>query len=164
MEINDIRGRLGSMVSPDDQELSAAVQDADSPDWSVRAAVGRRLATSDKIDEMADVLHRLLLDPQDSGVTQETAEALLARKDTAGLRCVLLARSQAVEFWTADQLEAALNCDPEWMTTEGADQLIQQLHELTADDDAGVRDETQRILSRLRPREEWARGSDDDPL
>ncbi|MFD7163657.1 hypothetical protein [Streptomyces violascens] len=152
------------MVSPDDQELSAAVQDADSPGWFVRAAVGRRLATSDKIDEAADLLHRLLLDLQDSGVTQETAEALLGRKDTAGLRCVLLARSQAVEFWTADQLAAALDCDPEWMTTEGADRLIQQLHELAADDDGGVRDEAQRILSRLRPREEWARGSDDDLL
>lgn len=152
------------MASPDDQELSAAVQDADSPDWSVRAAVGRRLATSDKIDEVADVIHRLLLDLQDSAVTKETAEALLARKDTAGLRCVLLASSQAVEFWTADQLEAALDCDPEWMTTEGADRLIQQLHELAADDDAGVRDEAQRILSRLRPCEEWARVSDDDPL
>ncbi|WP_217561299.1 hypothetical protein [Streptomyces sp. GbtcB6] len=164
MEINDIAGRLGGMVSPDDQELNAAVQDADSPDWSVRAAVGRQLAASDKIDEVADVLHRLLLDLRDSGVTQETAEALLARKDTAGLRCVLLASSQAVEFWTADQLEAALDCNPEWMTTEGADRLIQQLHKLTADDDAGVRDEAQRILLLLRPREEWARGSDNDPL
>ncbi|MFJ6706856.1 MULTISPECIES: hypothetical protein [unclassified Streptomyces] len=106
------------MASPGDQELSAAVQGADSPDWSVRAAVGRRLATSDKIDEVADDLHRLLLDLQDAGVTQETAEALLARKDTAGLRCVLLASSQAVEFWTADQLEAALDCDPAWMSTE----------------------------------------------
>ncbi|GAA2279852.1 MULTISPECIES: hypothetical protein [Kitasatospora] len=138
------------MVSPDDQELSAAIQAADSPDWSVRAAVGRRLAASDKIDEVADVLHRLLLDLRDSAVTQETAEALLARKDTAGLRSVLLASSQAAEFWTIDQLGDALECNPEWMTTEGADRLIQQLNELTADDDAGVRDEAQRILSGLR--------------
>ncbi|MER5890526.1 hypothetical protein ABT160_42435 [Streptomyces sp. NPDC001941] len=104
---------------------------------------------------MADVLHRLLLDLRDSGVTQETAEALLARRDTAGLRCVLLASSQAVELWTMDQLGAALDSNPEWMTTDGADRLIRQLHELTADDDAGVRNEAQRILSRLRPREVW---------
>ncbi|MFG2814083.1 hypothetical protein [Streptomyces sp. NPDC048410] len=151
------------MTSPGDQELSTVLRNADSPDWSVRAALGRRLAASDELDEVADVLHRLLLDLRDSAVTQETAEALLARKDTAGLRCVLLASSHAVEFWTLDQLGDALDCNPEWMTTEGADRLIQQLHELAADDDAGVRDEAQRILSRLRPREEWARDSDDDP-
>lgn len=148
------------MVSPDDQELT----DADSPDWSVRAAAGRRLAASDKIDGVADVLHRLLLDRGDSAVTQETAKALLSRKDTAGLRCVLLASSRAVEFWTRDELVAALDCNPEWLTTAGADRLIQQLHELAADDDAGVRDEAQGILAHLRPRKEQARDSDDDQL
>ncbi len=103
------------------------------------------------------MLHRLLLDAQDTAVTQETAEALLARMDTAGLRCVLLARSWASETWTADEIQAALDCDPDWLTTEGADRLIAQLRELTGDTDAGVRDEAQRILARLRPREEWAR-------
>ncbi|MFJ5546488.1 hypothetical protein [Streptomyces sp. NPDC093225] len=77
---------------------------------------------------------------------------------------MLLASSQAVEFWTRDQLGAALDCNPEWMTTDGADRLIQQLHELATDDDDGVRDEAQGILSSLRPREEWARDSDDGPL
>lgn len=152
------------MASPDDQELTAAAQDADSPDWSVRASAGRRLAASDKIDGITDVLHRLLLDLRDSAVTQETAEALLARKDTAGLRCVLLGSSRAVEFSTRDELMAALDCNPEWMTTAGADRLIQQLHELAADDDDGVRDEAPRILSRLRPRNQWARDSDNDQL
>ncbi|QRP49595.1 hypothetical protein [Amycolatopsis sp. FDAARGOS 1241] len=152
------------MVRPDEQELVAAGQDVDSPDWSVRASAGRRLAASDKIDGVADVLRRLLLDPRDSAVTQETAVALLARKDIAGLRCVLLASSRAVEFWTRDELVAALDCNPEWMTTEGADRLTQQLHELAADDDHGVRNEALRVLSHLRPREEWARGSDDDQL
>ncbi|MFE0700766.1 hypothetical protein [Streptomyces sp. NPDC058872] len=150
------------MVSPDDQELSAAIHDADSPDWAVRAASGRRLAASDKIDEVASVLHRLLLDTQNTAVTQETAEVLLARKDTAGLRCVLLARSWASETWTADEIQAALDGDPDWMTTEGADRLIAQLRELTADEDAGVCDEAQRILARLRPREEWARDSESE--
>ncbi|WP_405771388.1 hypothetical protein OG539_41215 [Actinacidiphila glaucinigra] len=40
---------------------------------------------------MADVIHRLLLDAQDTAVTQETAVALLARRDSIGLRRVLLA-------------------------------------------------------------------------
>lgn len=158
------RGEAGGIVSPGDQQLSTALQNADSPDWSVRAAVGPWLAASDKLDEVADILHRLLLDLRDSAVTQETAEALLARRDTAGLPCVLLASSQAVEFWTMDQLGDALDSNSEWMTTDGADRLIQQLHELAADDDAGVRDEAQRILSRLPPHEEWVRRSDDGPL
>lgn len=147
------------MVASDDQ-LSTAVKDADSPAWSVRAAAGRQLATSDRIDEVADVLHRLLLDAQDTGVTSETAGALLARKDTRGLRYVLLARSCAVEPSTADEIQAAVECDPDWMTTEGADRLIRQLRELMTDGDAGVRDEAQRLLARLRPREEWARNPD----
>ncbi|WP_225447665.1 hypothetical protein [Streptacidiphilus sp. P02-A3a] len=146
------------MGPPDGQELSAAVQDADSADWSVRAETGRKLATSVKIDEVADVLHRLLLDRRDSAVTQQTAKALLARKDTAGLRCVLLASSQAVETWTADQLWDALECNPEWMSTEGADRLIKQLSDLATDDDTGVRDRAQEILATIRPRDEWARG------
>ncbi|MCX5205762.1 hypothetical protein OG897_30460 [Streptomyces sp. NBC_00237] len=152
------------MVSSDDQELSTAIKNADSPAWSVRAAAGRQLATSDKIDEVADVLHRLLLDAQDTAVTSATAEALLARKDTLGLRYVLLARSYATETWTAHEIQAALDCDPDWMTTKGADRLIKQLGALVTDGDAGVRDEAQRILSRLRPREEWARDSDHDTL
>ncbi|MEV6423663.1 hypothetical protein [Streptomyces sp. NPDC051662] len=152
------------MVFSDGQEVRTAIKDADSPVWSVRAAAGRRLAMSDRLEEVADVIHRLLLDDQDTAVTSETAEALLARKDTIGLRYVLLARSYAAESCTADEFRAALDCDPDWLTTEGTDRLIKQLHELAADGDDGVRDEVQRILARLRPREEWAGGSDDDPL
>ncbi|MFD9061829.1 hypothetical protein ACFVZ3_09940 [Kitasatospora purpeofusca] len=122
----------------------------------MRAAAGRRLAMSDRIDEATDAIHRLLLDAQDTGVTQETAVALLGRKDTTGLRCVLLARSWASETWTAEEIQAALDCDPDWMTTQGADRLIKQYRELATDQDDGVRDEAQRLLARLRPRQEWA--------
>ncbi|MFF2364480.1 hypothetical protein ACFVU0_17445 [Streptomyces sp. NPDC058122] len=152
------------MVSSDDQKLRTAIKHADSPVWSVRAAAGRQLAMSDRLEEVAEVIHRLLLDDQDTAVTSETAEALLARRDTMGLRHVLLARSYAAESSTADEIQAALDCDPDWLTTEGADRLIKQLHELATDGDDGVRDEVQRILARLRPREEWARGSDDDSI
>ncbi|MFE9559157.1 hypothetical protein ACFYOD_37650 [Streptomyces sp. NPDC006703] len=102
---------------------------------------------------------RLLLDAKDTWVIQETAEALLERKDTIGLRHVLLAYSQACSFDAVDQLGTALDCDPEWMTTEGADRLIRQLRTLATDEGTGVRDEAQQILANLRPREEWARGS-----
>ncbi|MEU9992494.1 hypothetical protein AB0E10_37975 [Streptomyces sp. NPDC048045] len=148
------------MISFNDQELSAAIQNADSAAWSVRAVAGRQLAMSDKIDVVADIIHRLLLDAQDTAVTQETAVALLARKDTVGLRCVLLAASYSVETWTADEIYTALNGDPDWMTTNGADRLIKQLYELATDDDAGVRHEVQEILAGLRPREQWTREPD----
>ncbi|MER5382963.1 hypothetical protein ABT040_22215 [Streptomyces sp. NPDC002688] len=147
------------MTRSDDQELSAAIQKADSPAWADRAAAGRQLAVSDRIEDLADVIHRLLLDPQDTAVIQETAEALLERKDTIGLRHVLLACSRATTDDAVDHLGAALDCDPEWMTTEGADRLIKQLNELATDEDAGVRDEARQILARLRPRVEWARDS-----
>ncbi|MFF0430073.1 hypothetical protein ACFYUJ_37640 [Streptomyces sp. NPDC004520] len=150
------------MAPLDDQELSTAIQDADSPAWSVRGAAGRQLAGSDKIEEVADVIHRLLLDAQDTWVIQETAEALLERKDTIGLRYVLLAYSQAGNYDAVDHLGAALDCNPEWMTTEGADRLIKQYRELATDPDAGVRSEARQILAKLRPREEWARDSEVD--
>ncbi|MFJ8434937.1 hypothetical protein ACIQ9P_26915 [Kitasatospora sp. NPDC094019] len=148
----------------DDQELEAALRDADSPAWSVRAAAGRRLAMSDRIDEVTDVLHRLLLDARDTGVVQETAVALLEREDTIGLRCVLLARSHASETWTAAEIQATLDCDPAWMVTEGADRLIERYRALATDQDPGVRDEVQRLLARLRPRAEWARDSEPGPV
>lgn len=130
------------------------MEDADSPLWFVRAAAGRRLAASAELVEVAEVLHRLLLDAQDTGVTQETAEALLARGDTQGLRIVLVALSCAAETWTLDQLGAAVDCDPNWMTEEGESRLVRGLQELTADDDAGVRSEAERLLKPiLQPRQ-----------
>ncbi|RKN19215.1 hypothetical protein D7147_16810 [Micromonospora musae] len=141
----------GGMVFSDDQELGTAIRDADSPTWSVRAAAGRHLARSRGIDEVADTLHRLLLDPQDTAVTWETAKALLERIDAMGLRLVLLARSYAADEATADEIQAALDCNSDWMTPAGADRLTKHLRDLAMDEDAGVRDEARRILDRLRP-------------
>lgn len=142
------------MTSYDDHELSTAIKGAASPAWAVRAAAGRQLAMSTRIEEMADLLVGLLLDSQDTGVTQETANALLARKDTAGLRYVLMARSQVTETWTADELSAALDGDPGWMTDDGTDRLIAQLKELSGDADRGVRDEARGILAQIRRRQD----------
>ncbi|RKE22474.1 hypothetical protein [Streptomyces sp. TLI_171] len=141
---------------PDDHELSTALRHAGSPEWSVRAAAGRRLAGAERIEDLADVLHGLLLDGRDTAVVQETATALLERGDTAGLRCVLRARHLVEADDVADELGAALGGDPQWLTTEGADRLVARLHELAADPDPGVGDEAHRILARLRPREQWA--------
>ncbi|MEV6733316.1 MULTISPECIES: hypothetical protein [unclassified Streptomyces] len=62
--------------------------------------------------EIAEVLQRLLLDAYDTGVVQETAEALLQRRDMWGLRAVLAALARAVDLSVADQLAAEVDCDP----------------------------------------------------
>ncbi|MGW7025941.1 hypothetical protein ACWGFX_01905 [Streptomyces xanthophaeus] len=139
-------GAMDDLVGQDLRDVLAGV---DSPDWSVRAAAGRRLAAVPRIEEVADVLHRLLLDPHDTGVTSDTAVALLARRDVAGLRALLRARAVASSDGTADQLDAELDCDAGWMTDEGGDQLIAQLRTLTSDADPDVRSEALLRLARL---------------
>ncbi|WP_285543997.1 MULTISPECIES: hypothetical protein [Streptomyces] len=133
-----------------EQGLRRSIAEADSPAWRVRAAAGRRLAAAPRIEGFADVLHRLLLDAQDTGVTADTAAALLARKDLAGLRAVLAARAVAADEGTADQLAAELDCDPRWATGEGGDELITQLRTLTSDTDPKIRSEALLRLSRMR--------------
>ncbi|MET9241761.1 hypothetical protein [Nonomuraea sp. NPDC003709] len=130
--------------------ITSAVHEADSPLWSVRATAGRRLAAAAHVPEVSEILHRLLLDPDDTGVTQETAKALMQRGDAYGLRAVLAALACAQGFETADQLWAEICGDPRWVTESGADQLVQQLRELTSDEDEGVRTEAQSLLLRMK--------------
>jgi hypothetical protein len=65
----------------DGSELAAAIRDAASEEWSVRIAAGRRLAAAADVPSIAAVLERLLLDDMDTGVCQETADALLERRE-----------------------------------------------------------------------------------
>ncbi|MFJ9024890.1 hypothetical protein ACIRPU_33660 [Streptomyces sp. NPDC102259] len=146
------------MVFRGDGELGAVVEGAVSSLWSVRAAAGCRLAVWGGIEEVADVIGRLLLDGRDAAVVQETAAALLGREDVIGMRCVLLALSRACADGAVGHLGAALDCDPGWRTAEGEDRLVGQLRELAEDAGAGVRGEARRILAGLRPGGEGARG------
>ncbi|MGV9425802.1 hypothetical protein ACWDO7_16160 [Streptomyces sp. NPDC003656] len=133
-----------------EQGLRCSIAEADSPAWRVRAAAGRRLAAAPRIESIAGVLRRLLLDAQDTGVASETAAALLDRRDLAGLRAVLAARAAASDEGTADQFAAELDCDLRWATGEGGAELIAQLRTLASGTDPAVRDEALRRLSRLR--------------
>ncbi|GHB56523.1 hypothetical protein GCM10010331_50620 [Streptomyces xanthochromogenes] len=133
-----------------EQGLRDALAAAESPAWSARAAAGRRLAAAPQIEGFSGVLHRLLLDAQDTGVTSDTAVALLARRDLAGLRAVLAARAVASGQGTADQLAAELDCDPRWATGQDGDELIVQLRTLAAGGDPDVRNEALLRLARLR--------------
>lgn len=122
----------------------SALRDARSASWSVRAAAGRRLAGAAEDAEAAGVLRRLLLDGQDTAVTQETAEALLGRGDVRGLRMVLAALAHADDD-TADQLDAAV-FDVFCRSAEGLARLEALASALVADADAAVREEAGRIL------------------
>lgn len=148
--IETSRWQPGGVYDFTEQGLRDAIAAAESPAWSVRAAAGRRLAATPQIEGVADVLHRLLLDAQDTGVTSDTASALLARRDLAGLRAVLAARTVASDQGTADQLAAELDCDPRWATGQDGDELIVQLRTLAADRDPDVRNEALLRLTRLR--------------
>ncbi|MFE0631545.1 hypothetical protein ACFW3D_31895 [Streptomyces sp. NPDC058864] len=133
-----------------DQEPRDSFAAAESPAWAVRAAAGRRLAAASRIESVAGFLHQLLLDDRDTGVTSDTAAALLARRDLAGLRAVLAALAVASDDGTTDQLAAELDCDPRWATGRDADELIAQLRLLASDGEPEVRREALLRLARLR--------------
>lgn len=96
-----------------------------------------------------DVLRRLLLDGRDTAVTQETAEALLERRDVIGLRLVLEALAVADDD-TADHLDVAIAS-----VCRQSDQDVAQLElfclELASDPAESVRGEAAAILLQLRP-------------
>lgn len=128
--------------------LAAAIDEADSESWARRAAAGRQLARWVEHETVNPVLERLLLDAHDTGVTQETARALLERQDGVGLRTVLGALSRAESVGTADQLVSEVFSYQNWMLADDqADEFVRQLTVLTDDEDAGIRDEAQQLLN-----------------
>ncbi|MET8170738.1 hypothetical protein ABZT34_42055, partial [Streptomyces sp. NPDC005329] len=58
------------------------------------------------LEEVVDVIGRLLLGVRDGVVIQETAEALLGREDVIGMRCVLLVCSRVSADGAVDHLGA----------------------------------------------------------
>ncbi|MBV6699160.1 hypothetical protein [Kitasatospora aureofaciens] len=135
-----------------DDELNAAIRASDSPSWSVRAAAGRHLAAYAHLPAATDVLRRLLLDGQDTAVTQETAEALLERRDTCGLRLVLAAFADA-DHDSSDHLNDAIICSCLQSDEDRAHLQLLCSH-LTSDPDETVRAEAAGLLLELRPRGE----------
>ncbi|MDJ0382715.1 hypothetical protein [Streptomyces sp. G-G2] len=129
-------------------ELTPFLQEATSASWSVRAASGRSLAAVAEVPEVAEVLHRLLLDDRDTFVTQETAEALLERGDVLGLRMVLTALASADDD-AGDHLDAAI-LNVCGQSEEDWERLAVLCSALTSDEDRAVSEEARRILEPLR--------------
>jgi hypothetical protein len=127
--------------------VAAALHDAESESYEQRAAAGRQLAQWAEREEVAPVLERLLLDAHDTAVTQETAEALLQRRDLLGLRFVLAALSRAQELSTVDWLAGEVSSHRSWLLSDGrADEFDGLLMALTGDEDPGVCDEAHDFL------------------
>ncbi len=73
----------------------ALISLATSDDYRDRADAGRALASFAEGSEARASLVRLVLDPDDTFVTRETAEALLRRQDAAGFAIVAEALASA---------------------------------------------------------------------
>ncbi|MCT2591423.1 hypothetical protein LHJ74_16175 [Streptomyces sp. N2-109] len=129
--------------------LAGTLRWADSPSWAQRAAAGRRLARRADLDDIRPLLERLLLDADDTGVTQETARALLERHDLPGLRAVLAALSRAEALCTADQLAGEVDGYRSCVSAAGrGDELRRRLTTLASDTDTDtdIRDEARTLL------------------
>ncbi|MFI0805701.1 hypothetical protein [Streptomyces echinatus] len=131
-----------------DDELRSALRDADSASWSTRASAGRRLAGAAEVTGVAPVLNRLLLDGQDTAVTQETAQALLERWDVRGLRLVLAALTVA-DADTGDHLCMAVD-DVCLRSEEDLERLVGLCSALASDADAAIREEAGHLRRRAR--------------
>ncbi|MEU8517816.1 hypothetical protein AB0C76_40560 [Kitasatospora sp. NPDC048722] len=132
--------------------LNAALRASTSPSWSDRANAGRQLAAHADVPEVAEVLLRLLQDGHDTAVTQETAEALLRRRDLRGLRLVLVAFAGA-DVDTVDHLgDAILNVclqsDEDQEYFEGLATVLAS----AAEPDEAARTEAAHLLREWNPR------------
>ena len=101
--------------------------------WQERSAEAATLAARAGEAEPGARLVALLLDPEDTAVSTAAAEALLARRDTAGLRLFVSAFGQAEED-TRNKLGDCLYDEPDlWSSVK------QVLARLADDDNPAVR-------------------------
>jgi hypothetical protein len=82
--------------------FAEALASANDARVEVRAAAGVVLASTPDLEPVTDVLMRLLLDPDDTFVTSETAQALVERRDVPGMRLIISALARADEENTAN--------------------------------------------------------------
>lgn len=127
--------------------VAALVRLAGSPDCRDRADAGRALANFAEMVDAAEPLLGLVLDADDTFVTRATTEALLRRKDPAGLALVASALAAAdpdhadwidtavldvFSLFAGDRDAAVRECEAlgrhaDERTRDGADQLIAML-------------------------------------
>ena len=122
-----------------DQRRSAVVALGElgrSHDYRDRADAGHGLARFAEMQEALGPLLELMLDPGDTFVTRVTAEAVLRRKDRAGLAIVASALAVADENHS-DWIHTAVD-DVFSIFADDRDNAIQLCEELTRDTDDRV--------------------------
>ncbi|WP_433891971.1 hypothetical protein [Streptomyces sp. CA-111067] len=107
-----------------------------SDDWGDRADAGHGLAAFAEMQEAAELLLKLVLDPDDTFVTRQTAEALLRRKDKAGLTTVASALAVADDNH-ADWIHTA-TVDVFSVFSDDLDEALRLCEEMSGDADDRV--------------------------
>jgi hypothetical protein len=124
-------------MSSSSGDLTEAMGDALSPSWSVRASAGQRLAPHAGVAPAAAVLGRLLLDPENTAVTRETAEALLTQRSLPAVQLVALAVAHADDN-QANWLQTAVQ-DVAWSSVDAEREVLAVCAVLAGSSDADVR-------------------------
>ncbi|MFD5393420.1 hypothetical protein ACFWJW_04180 [Streptomyces sp. NPDC127097] len=107
-----------------------------SQDYRDRADAGHSLAAFAEMEEAIGPLLELVLDPGDTFVTRRTAEALLRRRDRAGLTIVASALAVANSS-RSDWIHTAI-VDVFSIFSDGRDKALRLAEEMSRDTDARV--------------------------
>lgn len=132
-------------------ELAAAITAASSPDWSVRAQAARQLARQAQRPEIAKLLLTLLLDTQDTAVTDATCHALLDREDIHSARLIAQAVATA-DNEHLDHLHSAVTDRHLHVSANGTSTPLKELCcELSRDPNPTIRGGAEQLTDWIRP-------------
>ncbi|GAB3799771.1 hypothetical protein [Micromonospora zhanjiangensis] len=120
---------------------------AESSEFRERADAGRALASFAELPAAQEGLLELVLDTADTFVTRETAEALLRRRDGAGLAIVAKALATA-DFQHMSRIHAAVLAVFGVFATD-RDDAVRMCKSLILDDDEQVRGGAGELLDML---------------
>jgi hypothetical protein len=138
------------LPSPSPETIAAA----NSPDWSTRAGAGQHLAAWADQDDIADILHRLLQDRDDTAVVEATCLALLRRNDLHGARLVARAITTADGLVSAglDHLDHLHDSVINYLAPDGpADELLALCDTLASESDPHTADGAATLAKWARP-------------
>jgi hypothetical protein len=133
---------------------SAVLADTTSPHWKVRAQAGHDLAAWADRDDIAVILHDLVLDPDDTAVTDRTCHALLHRNDVDGLRIVARALTAVlgIDYSHSQHIyDAVLGHHLGPATPDTVRQFVEVCTALTHDTDPATRTGARELLEWAQP-------------
>jgi len=154
-QVGRLRGRghdAGVTIDARVDAATALIRLASSAHFQDRADAGYGLARFLDVDESRKALRMLILDGEDTLVTLVTAQALLDRKDSAGLEIVAIALASANDLqlhYIAQAADHVLG-----IYADELDRAAAACVALLSDDDPQVRagaTQLESILSEVRP-------------